>query len=264
MAFRIVTGRAERDHVTSDDMGQLFALTKGDGRYKLDDIGCVVLDANTVHVSAGHLLIDGRHFRNSSEGTNLTIANGSQGMKRIDLIVMRYEYVTFGEDYVEEGSLKVITGDSVANDPQVPSYEQGSILNGDNVVEVPLFTVPIDGLAVGTPSACMLDEYELPAKYGGTGIAVEIIGQVRGAIEDATAAAAAANAAAAKSAKAVDGAVSKDELEQVVAQMVAYHGDYMVVGETVFIPSSKGSASGDEVTFYSATFDEETGVITLT
>lgn len=264
MAFRIVTGRGERDHVTSDDMGQLFALTKGDGRYRLDDIECSVLDANTIQVSAGHLLIDGRHFRNSSEGTNLTIANGSQGANRIDLVVIHYEVETFGEDYIEEGSLRVIQGESVTGEPVVPQHEEGSILNSDNVVEIPLFTVPINGLAVGEPSACMLDEYELPAKYGGTGVAVEIVNSVKGAIRDATAAAAAANAAAAKSVEIAQGAVTHDELEQLVAQMVAYHGDYMVVGDTVFIPSAKGSFSGDEVTFYSALFNEETGAITLT
>lgn len=264
MAFRIVTGRAERDHVTSDDMGTLFARTKGDGRYRLDDIECTVLDANTVRVSAGNLLIDGRHFRNSSEGTNLTIANGSQGMNRIDMIVARYEYITFGEDYIEQGTLKVIQGESVEGEPSRPSWVEGSILNADNVVEIPLFTLPINGLAVGEPSECLLDEYELPAKYGGTGIAVEIVNGVKGAIEDAIAAAAAANAAAAKSMETVQGAVSHEELEQIVAQMVAYHGDYMIVGETVFIPSAKGSFAGEEVTLYSASFNEETGVLTLT
>ena len=30
MAFRLVTGRAAKDHVTSDDYGVLYSLTKGD------------------------------------------------------------------------------------------------------------------------------------------------------------------------------------------------------------------------------------------
>ena len=46
--------------------------------------------------------------------------------------------------------------------------------------------------------------------------------------------------------------------------MVAYHGDYMVIGETVFIPSAKGAFSGEDVTFYSASYNEETGAIALT
>lgn len=264
MAFRLVTGRAEKDHVTSDDYGVLYSLTKGDGRYKLDDITCKVLDANTIHVSQGNLMIDGRHFRNSKEGENLTLANGAQGRNRIDLVVCRYNFEAFGEDYLEHGTLAVIQGESVIGEPQVPDHVHGSILNGDHLVEVPLFTVPIEGISVGEPSACMLDWYELPAKYGGTGIAVEIVQSVKGAIEDATAAAAAANAAAQRSAEACKGGVTYDVIEQIVAQMVAFHGQYMIVGEAVFIPSAKGSYSGEDVTLYSADFNDATGQISLT
>lgn len=264
MAFSLITGRDDHDHVTSDDMGTLFALTKGDGRYRLDDIVCSVIDANTVHVSAGNLLIDGRHFRNSSEGENLTIANGSQGMNRIDAIVVEYDYETVGEDYLERGQLVVVQGTPVAGTPEVPDCEVGSILNNDQLVRVLLFTVPIDGISVGTPSECLLDEYELPAKYGGTGVAVELVHEVRGAVADAVAAAAAANAAAQRSAMIAEGAVTQDELAQLAAALVSVTGGYMVAGDTVFVPSSKGVATNDEITFYSASFNEETGVITLT
>lgn len=264
MAFRLVTGRGVKDHVTSDDYGTLYSLTMGDGRYKLDDIACEVIDANTIHVTGGNLLIDGRHFRNSKEGTNLTIENGTQGRNRIDLVVVRYDFETFGEDYLEHGTLEVIQGESVSGEPTVPTCAGGSILNGDHFVEVALFTVPVNGIAVGEPSACLLDFYELPAKYGGTGIAVEIVQGVKGAIQDATAAAAAANAAAQRSAQACEGAVSYEVLERLVAQMTAFHDNYMVVGEAVFIPASKGASSGENVTLYSGAFDEETGKVSLT
>lgn len=268
MSFRLITGRAERDHVTSDDMGWLYALTMGDGRYMLEDqagteaMRCTVIDTNTVHVTQGHLLIDGRHFRNGTEGENLAIANGSQGLNRIDLIVCRYRFETFGEDYLEHGELVVIQGDSVAGEPERPAHTEGSILNGDRIVEVPLFEVPINGLAIGEPSECLLDGYELPAKYGGTGVAVEIITTVRGAIEDARAAAAAANAAA-RHVESVQGeSPTTENFEQLCIQLAAKLDDYLVVGETVFIPNTKASYSGNEVTFYNATADDE-GVITL-
>lgn len=263
MGFRLVTGRADHDHVTSDDMGMLFALTKGDGRYRLDNITCNVIDANTVHVSAGHLLIDGRHFRNSSEGTNLAIANGAIGVNRIDLIVVHYEYQTSGEDYVELGTLAVIQGEPTAGTPEVPAHEEGSIINGDNSVDIPLFTVPITGIAVGTPSACLLDEYELPAKYGGTGVAVEIITAVRGAVEDATAAAAAANAAAAKVAEINDNGVTYEMFAAVTAQLAEVTGNYIVAGETVYVPTVKGTRSGETVTFYNASYNDVTESISL-
>lgn len=264
MAFRLVTGRGEVDHVSSDDMGVFYAYTTGDGRYRLNDMTCTVIDSNTLHVSAGNLLIDGRHFRNSSEGTNLTIANGAQGMNRIDMIVVRYQLVTAGEDYTEEGDLIVIQGESVAGEPVAPSYEDGSIIDNDTFVDIPLFTVRIEGLVVGTPSACLLDEYELPAKYGGTGVAAEMLFDVRSAVADATAAAAAANAAAERSAMLAEGAVTQDELAPIAAALAGVTGGYLVVGDTVFVPSAKGVAANDEITFYSASFNEDTGAVTLT
>lgn len=263
MAFRLVTGRAGHDHVTSDDMGQLFARTKGDGRYRLDEIECSVLDSNTVHVSGGSLLIDGRHFRNTSEGTNLSISNGTPGLNRVDLIVARYTYVVSGNSYTENGELVVIQGIAVPGEPTVPEHVSGSILNRDIVVDIPLFTIPISGTTVGTPSEIMLDEYELPVKYGGTGVAVEILTSVRGAVQDAVAAAAAANSAAAKSLSIAHEAATLQALESLAIQVAAYHGGYIVVGETIVVPSVKGSYSGEQVTFDSASFNEETGVITL-
>lgn len=161
MTFRLVTGRGEHDHVTSDDYGTLYSKVLGCGRYKLDDITCSVIDANTVHISEGNLLIDGRHFRNSSEGTNLTIANGEQLKNRIDLVVCRYDFSSFGEDYLEHGTLAIIQGASTDGEPQVPEHTAGSIIDGGKLVEVPLFTIPITGISVGTPSACMLDDYSL-------------------------------------------------------------------------------------------------------
>ena len=61
-----------------------------------------------------------------------------------------------------------------------------------------------------------------------------------------------------------EGAVTQDELAQLAAALVSVTGGSMVVGDTVFVPSSKGVATNDEITFYSASFNEETGVITLT
>lgn len=169
MAFELITGRAGRDHVTSDDVGTQNALLFGDGRYILDGLQVEVVDSNTLHVSAFNALVDGRHFRCSSDGVDLKIANGIQNHSRIDLVVMRYELETSGQDYVESGTLAVIQGESVTGGATAPDYATGSILAGDRLVEVPLFTVPINGISVGNPSACMLPVYHLPIVLGGTG-----------------------------------------------------------------------------------------------
>ena len=169
MAFELITGRAGRDHVTSDDVGTQNALLFGGGRYVLDGLQVEVVDSNTLHVGAFNALIDGRHFRCSSDGVDLKISNGTQNHNRVDLVVLRYELVTAGQDYVETGTLAVIEGETVSGEAQVPQHAGGSILAGDRLVEVPLFTVPISGIAVGTPSACKLPAYALPIANGGTG-----------------------------------------------------------------------------------------------
>ena len=77
---------------------------------------------------------------------SLTIINGSQGMKRIDLIVARYEK---NQDNRTEGlDLKVIQGTPAESNPVVPEYTEGDIQAGDYVADMPMYQVIIDGLNI--------------------------------------------------------------------------------------------------------------------
>ena len=76
----------------------------------------------------------------------VTLTNGSQGMKRIDLIVNRY--TRNAETEVENCSWKVIQGTPVASNPAVPAYTSGNLQNGDLVDECPAFEVHYDGINV--------------------------------------------------------------------------------------------------------------------
>ena len=76
----------------------------------------------------------------------VTIANGSQGMKRIDLIVARYNKNE--ETKIEEVTLKVIQGTPNASTAAVPTYKTGDIQSGDLVADMPLYKVTLDGLNV--------------------------------------------------------------------------------------------------------------------
>ena len=76
----------------------------------------------------------------------VTLTNGSQGMKRIDLIVNRY--TRNAETEVENCSWKVIQGKPVASNPAVPAYTSGNLQNGDTVDECPVFEVHFDGINV--------------------------------------------------------------------------------------------------------------------
>jgi len=76
----------------------------------------------------------------------VTLTNGSQGMKRIDLIVNRY--TRNAETEVENCSWKVIQGTPVASNPAVPAYTSGNLQNGDLVDDCPAFEVHYDGINV--------------------------------------------------------------------------------------------------------------------
>mgnify|MGYP000485485387 FL=1 len=76
----------------------------------------------------------------------VTLTNGSQGMKRIDLIVNRY--TRNAETEVENCGWKVIQGKPVASNPAVPAYTSGNLQNGDLVDECPAFEVHYDGINV--------------------------------------------------------------------------------------------------------------------
>lgn len=170
MAFSIVTGRGESDHVTSDDMGRFQAATLGGQRCVIEGLEVSLVDNNTVHVSGGMLYVDGRYFRCTDEGEYLTISNGAQDRNRIDCIVLRYRMDEFGVDYYEYGELAVLQGDFAAGEPACPPCAEGSILGNDKLVEVPLWTIPITGLSVGDPSELLIKRgYSLPVALGGTG-----------------------------------------------------------------------------------------------
>ena len=77
---------------------------------------------------------------------SLTIANGSQGMKRVDLIVARYSR----DQNTKEESLvlKVIQGTPKESGPAVPGYTTGDIQAGDLIADMPLYQVTLNGLNI--------------------------------------------------------------------------------------------------------------------
>ena len=77
---------------------------------------------------------------------SLTITNGSQGMKRVDLIVARYSRDPSTNE--ESLTLKVIQGTPSENSPTVPGYTTGDIQSGDLVADMPLYQVILNGLNI--------------------------------------------------------------------------------------------------------------------
>jgi hypothetical protein len=112
-----------------------------------------VISNNQIRILDGELMMQGRFVR-LDPGTyvDMTIDNGTQGMKRNDLIVARYTKNTVSG--VESVDLVVIKGTAVASNPADPAHTEGDITNGAAVLhDYPLWRIPIDGLNVGEPVA---------------------------------------------------------------------------------------------------------------
>ena len=67
-------------------------------------------------------------------------------MKRIDLIVARYEKNQ--DNGIESLDLKVIQGTPAESNPAAPQYTEGNIQAGDYVADMPMYQVIIEGLNI--------------------------------------------------------------------------------------------------------------------
>ena len=74
------------------------------------------------------------------------LTNGSQGMKRIDLVVNRY--TRNAETNIEKNEWVVIMGTPVASNPVAPTYTVGNLQKGDLVDDCPVFELHYDGINV--------------------------------------------------------------------------------------------------------------------
>lgn len=152
--MQLVTGHTGADHVKSDQAGAMHAGLAGTGTYVLgtgSKLAATMLNANTVSIADGDLMLQGRHCSIAyGETDELTVQNGTQAQKRHDLVVARYEKLDT-EPRTESVTLKVIKGTPSDGDAEDPGYEEGDILAGDLVAEVPLYRIPLDGITVGDP-----------------------------------------------------------------------------------------------------------------
>lgn len=152
--MELVTGKAGRDHVLSEQAGSMHAGIFGTGTYVLgtgSKLAATMVNSNTVRIADGDLMMQGRHCT-IAEGQHedLTVQNGTQNQRRSDLVVARYERLA-EEPRTESVELKVVKGEPSDGEPEDPEIEDGDILGGDLVSEVALYRIPLDGISVGDP-----------------------------------------------------------------------------------------------------------------
>ena len=146
----LVTGHAGKAHATAEQAAGLNAGILGLDDYVLDvhdKLKITVVSANKVTIGTGELVMQGRHV---SQGTpeDLIVTNGSQGQKRNDLIVCRY---TKGSQSIESAKLVVVRGTPATGTPADPAVNTTSPLDGGTTYDMPLYRIPLDGIAIGTP-----------------------------------------------------------------------------------------------------------------
>lgn len=153
MTTELITGSAGTDHVSSADDGSMYASVFGTGRYAVhqgNDLAATMGSANSCTIDTGAGFMDGRYWRVTSAET-LTIDSGAQGVNRIDLVGVKYQYDN-GTGH-ETGSLAVVKGTATSGTPSAPTYTDGDILNGATEAFFPLYSIEITGIVPADPVA---------------------------------------------------------------------------------------------------------------
>lgn len=148
--MEIVSGRVGRPHVTSQQFRQIIEGIVGDGSCILpsgENLEPELVSNNSLKIRSGMMY----HHGNVSSvkiGTydEVELTNGSQGMKRIDLVVNRY--TRNEEDNTEKNEWIVIMGTPAESNPTVPEYTKGNLQEGDLVDDCPAFEVHFDGINI--------------------------------------------------------------------------------------------------------------------
>ena len=148
--MEIITGYTGKPHVTSEQDRDVNIGVVGKGSYVLQtgmQLAAEVSSNNEIKIRDGVLMHQGCTASiKKNTYDSLIIVNGSQGMKRIDLIVARYEKNQ--DNGIESLDLKVIQGTPAESTPTVPEYTEGDIQAGDYVADMPMYQVIIDGLNI--------------------------------------------------------------------------------------------------------------------
>ena len=147
--MNIINGYRGEPHITSQQARNINRGLFGNGVYVPhvgNRLAVTVPSVNTIKIADGLLIVEGCAAEIPAGTTEaLTIANGTQGMRRIDIIVARYRKETATSK--ESMELAVVTGTPAASNPQPPTIQSGTISSGVPLVEYPVFMVSVSNLA---------------------------------------------------------------------------------------------------------------------
>jgi hypothetical protein len=151
VTIELVDGKAGVAHISSEDKAIIHQakFSKSDVVYDWGDaFECSMSSSNRATIGTGCASIQGLDWHITA-AESVTISNGSQGMKRNDIICAHYHRDSkTGNENVALTVLKGTPNATAAADPTIPS---GKILSGAVDAYMPLWRIPLDGITVGTP-----------------------------------------------------------------------------------------------------------------
>ena len=151
MTIELVDGKAGVAHISSEDKAIIHQakFSKSDVVFDWGDtFKCSMSSSNRATIGTGCASIQGLDWHITS-AESVTISNGSQGMKRNDIICAHYHRDSkTGNENVALVVLKGTPNATTAADPTIPS---GKILSGAVDAYMPLWRIPLNGITVGTP-----------------------------------------------------------------------------------------------------------------
>ena len=151
MTIELVDGKAGVAHISSEDKAIIHQakFSKSDVVFDWGDaFKCSMSSSNRATIGTGCASIQGLDWHITA-AESVTISNGSQGMKRNDIICAHYHRdAKTGNELVNLTVLKGTPDATTAADPTIPS---GKILSGAVDAYMPLWRIPLDGITVGTP-----------------------------------------------------------------------------------------------------------------
>lgn len=148
--MEIITGYTGTPHITAEQDRDVNKGIFGEESYVLrtgSELEAELVSNNELKIRDGVIMHQGCAASIKKNTYDpITITNGSQGMKRIDLVVARY--TRNSETKVESVDLKILQGTPTSYTPSAPAYVVGDIQAGDPVSDMPLYKITLNGLNV--------------------------------------------------------------------------------------------------------------------
>lgn len=148
--MQLNTGYAGKPHVTAENCADLNRGIVGSDSYVLPvgaQFEVELVTNNILKIKDGCGCMQGRQVSIAKGQTDeITIENGTQGEKRIDLVVIRYS--KNADTGIETAIPFLVKGIPSENNPVRPEHLEGDIRGGDLTADWPLYELYLDGISV--------------------------------------------------------------------------------------------------------------------